>query len=43
MKMSEGEITTTVFKDLKDMLEDLSLVIPDFQRDKAENISLSEQ
>ena len=31
MKMSEGEITTTVFKDLKDMLEDLSLTIPVFK------------
>jgi len=31
MKMSEGEITTTVYGDLKDMLEDLSLVIPVFK------------
>ena len=31
MKMSEGEITTTVFKDLKDMLEDLNLTIPVFK------------
>lgn len=31
MKMSEGEITTTVYGDLKDMLEDLSLTIPVFK------------
>lgn len=29
--MSEGEITTTVYGDLKDMLEDLSLTIPVFK------------
>ena len=31
MKMSEGEITTTVYCDLRDMLEDLSLTIPVFK------------
>ena len=31
MKMSEGEITTTVFKDLKDILEGLNLTIPVFK------------
>lgn len=31
MKMSEGEITTTVYGDLKDMLEDLYLTIPVFK------------
>lgn len=31
MKMSEGEITTTVYGDLKDMLDDLSLTIPVFK------------
>ena len=31
MKMSEGEITTTVYGDLKDMLEDLSLTTPVFK------------
>ncbi len=29
--MSEGEITTTVFKDLKDILEGLNLTIPVFK------------
>ena len=29
--MSEGEITTTVYCDLRDMLEDLSLTIPVFK------------
>ena len=29
--MSEGEITTTVFKDLNDILEDLNLTIPVFK------------